>query len=94
MHLLINFLGLILYKIQHDNKLRKCIIYLKILFVNYYLQNSIYFLIISYEAYESDKNNASFNYYMASVLSFTAQSIRISTLLKYPKSVTGIEDVI
>jgi hypothetical protein len=31
---------------------------------------------------------------MASVLSFTAQSIRISTLLKYPESVTGIEDVI
>ena len=55
---------------------------------------TIYFLIISYEAYESDKNNASFNYYMASVLSFTAQSIRISTLLKYPESVTGIEDVI
>ena len=55
---------------------------------------TIYFFILSYEAYENDKTNASFNYYMASVLSLTAQSIRLNTLIKYPESVTGVEDII
>lgn len=55
---------------------------------------TIYFLIITYESYENNPSNASFSFYMASALSFTAQSIRISALIKYPNDIFGVEDFI
>lgn len=55
---------------------------------------TIYFLITTYDTYKSDNTRASYNFYMATVLSYTAQSIRLTTLIKYPESVVGVEDII
>lgn len=55
---------------------------------------TIYFLIEAYETYSEDSNQANYNYYIASVLSFTAQSIRINTVFKYPETILGTQDII
>lgn len=55
---------------------------------------TIYFFIDALDNYEKTKENYAFDFYMATVLSFVAQSIRVSTLRKYPDKIFGVEDVI
>jgi len=55
---------------------------------------TIYFFIEAYDAYENDSSQANYNYYLASVLSFVAQSIRLNTVLKYPETILGSQDII
>ena len=55
---------------------------------------TIYFYIDSYENYSNSNTKANYNYYMAASLSFIAQSIRINTLIKYPDTILGSEDII
>ena len=67
---------------------------LAVFVANIFLVVTIYFLILSYEAYEKNESKANLNYYMAAVLSFAAQSIRINTLYKYPETIIGTQDII
>ena len=66
---------------------------LAILSSNIFLIVTIYFYIISFNALENNKTKANENYYFASVLSLTAQSIRVNTVYKYPETITGIQDI-
>ena len=80
---------------KNSSKYNEALIYkLALLSANIFLIVTIYFLITSYEDFESNKSIPSYNYYMASILSFTAQSIRINTLIKYPETILGIQDII
>lgn len=57
---------------------------------------TIYFFILSYDRYKSDESSQeNYDYYMASVLSLLAQSIRVNTILKNPYDETlEAEDII
>ena len=56
---------------------------------------TIYFFIISFEQYENNLNQESYNYYMAATLSLLAQSIRVNTILKNPTDeMLQAEDII
>ena len=55
---------------------------------------TVYFFIESYETYENNQSQENYNYYLANVLSFLAQSIRINTVLKYPETILGSQDII
>ena len=95
----INLLIIQMYKDIIVNKTnskytRKQIYSLAILVSNIFLIVTIYFLIEAYESYENENTSANFNYYMAAVLSFTAQSIRINTLYKYPETILQTQDII
>lgn len=67
---------------------------LAILSSSIFLIVTIYFFISAYEEYENNKSNFNFNYYMANVLSLNAQIIRVTTVLKYPESIIGTQDII
>ena len=67
---------------------------LAILASNIFLIVTIYFLIEAYDAYSNNKNTANYNYYLAAVLSFTAQSIRVNTLYKYPETILQTQDIL
>ena len=79
---------------QNSKFTQKKLYKIALLSANITLIVTIYFLILAYETYQKDKTNANFNYYMASVLSFSAQTIRLSTAIKYPGDLSGPEDVI
>lgn len=87
-------------KLYKDNLISKTnvnknkIYSLALLSSNIFLIVTIYFLVLSYENYQSEKDEPSFNFYMASVLSYIAQSIRVSSIIKYPDSISGSEDVL
>ena len=67
---------------------------LSILSSSIFLIVTIYFYISSYEQLQNEKTQANLDYNMANALSLTAQSIRLNTILKYPESITGIQDII
>ena len=95
----INLMIIHMYKdilINKDNSKynRKQIYSLAILVSNIFLIVTIYFLIEAYEAYENSNSTPNYNYYMAAVLSFTAQSIRINTLYKYPETILQTQDIL
>lgn len=95
----INLLIIQMYKDIIINKAqskysRKQIYSLAILVSNIFLIVTIYFLIEAYEAFNNNENAPNYNYYMASVLSFTAQSIRINTLYKYPETILQTQDIL
>ena len=95
----INLLIIQMYKdilINKENSryTRKQLYALAVLVSNIFLIVTIYFLIEAYEAYSNNENIPNYNYYMAAVLSFTAQSIRINTLYKYPETILQTQDIL
>lgn len=95
----LNLLIIQMYKDISINKenskyTRKQIYDLAILVANLFLIVTIYFLIEAYEAFTNNETNENYNYYMAAVLSFTAQSIRINTVYKYPQTILGSDDIL
>ena len=67
---------------------------MSVLSASIFLIVTIYFYISAFEAYEQNPSRVTFNFYMASVLSLIAQSIRWSTLLQHPDEIFGSEDII
>jgi NADH:ubiquinone oxidoreductase subunit 6 (subunit J) len=67
---------------------------LSILSSSIFLIVTIYFYISSYEQAQENKTQANVNYNLANTLSLTAQSIRFNTILKYPETILGIQDII
>ena len=91
---IINMYKDILINKENSKYNRKQIYSLAMLVSNIFLIVTIYFLIESYDTYTNEKNKSNYNYYMAAVLSFTAQSIRINTLYKYPQTILNTQDIL
>lgn len=79
---------------NHSKYNVKQIYNLSVLSSSIFLIVTIYFYISSYEQVKQDNSQANKNYNMANALSLTAQSIRFNTILKYPESITGSQDII
>lgn len=67
---------------------------ISLLSANITLIVTIYFLITAYLDYKNNQSSSSENFYVAAILSFSAQSLRIYSLLKYPNEIFGVEDII
>ena len=95
----LNIYASIIYKdllINQTNSqlLIKKIYKISVLSANITLIVTIYFLIITYIDYESKSSISSKNFLLAAIFSFSAQSLRTYTLLKYPNEIFGVEDLI
>lgn len=55
---------------------------------------TIYFLLLTYETYKKEQSQANYNYFISSVLSLTAQSLRTTTLIKFPGDLKDVADIL
>lgn len=55
---------------------------------------AIYYLILAFDNYENEKNEANLNYLIAANLALGASGIRYYQISKQPSSVEGAEDVV
>lgn len=67
---------------------------ISILSANITLIVTIYFLITTYIDYNNNPSSSSENFFVAAILSTSAQSIRTYSLFKYPNEIFGVEDII